>query len=96
VFVSIAVRRLRHPVVEAFASGVPVLASNTTSLPEVAAGAAVEVDPLDTGAIGDAMLALAQQPALRARCIAAGRARAAQLTWAATARATAAVYRSLL
>jgi len=84
------------PVLEAFASGVPVVASNTTSLPEVAGGAALEVDPLDSGAIGAAMLALVQQPALRAQCIAAGRVRAAELTWAATARATAAVYRSLL
>jgi glycosyltransferase involved in cell wall biosynthesis len=48
------------PVVEAFASGVPVVASNTTSLPEVTAGAALDVDPLDTGAIADAMLALAR------------------------------------
>lgn len=84
------------PVVEAFACGVPVVASNTTSLPEVSAGAAVEVDPLDTGAIADAMLALVRQPRLRARCIAAGRARAAQLTWSATARQTATVYRRLL
>jgi glycosyltransferase involved in cell wall biosynthesis len=84
------------PVVEAFASNVPVVSSNTTSLPEVAQGAALEVDPLDTGAIADAMLALVRQPALRARCIAAGRARATQLTWDATARLTADVYRSLL
>jgi alpha-1,3-rhamnosyl/mannosyltransferase len=84
------------PVVEAFASNVPVVASNTTSLPEVTQGAALEVDPLDTGAIADAMLALVSQPALRARCAAAGRARATQLTWDATARMTAAVYRSLL
>jgi alpha-1,3-rhamnosyl/mannosyltransferase len=84
------------PVVEAFAAGVPVLASNTTSLPEVTLGAALDVDPLDTGAIADAMLTLARDEAVRARCIAAGRARAAQLTWAATARQTAAVYRSLL
>jgi len=84
------------PMVEAFASGVPVVAANTTSLPEVAAGAALEVDPLDTGAIMDAMQALARDPALRARCIGAGRVRAARLTWSATARQTAAVYRSLL
>jgi alpha-1,3-rhamnosyl/mannosyltransferase len=84
------------PVVEAFASGVPVVASNTTSLPEVTAGAALDVDPLDTGAIADAMLTLAREPAARARCIAAGRARAAQLTWAETARQTAAVYRALV
>jgi glycosyltransferase involved in cell wall biosynthesis len=84
------------PVVEAFASGVPVVASNTTSLPEVTQGAALEVDPLDSGAISDAMLALARDAGLRARCIAAGRARAFELTWKATAQQTAAVYRSLL
>lgn len=84
------------PVVEAFAAGVPVVSSNLTSLPEVSAGAALEVDPLDAGAIQAAMLALVREPALRARCITAGRARAAQLTWNATARQTAAVYRSLI
>ena len=84
------------PLVEAFASGVPVVASNTTSLPEVSAGAALEVDPLSAGAIGAAMLALARDAALRARCIEAGRRRAAQLSWRATAALTAAVYHSVL
>lgn len=84
------------PVVEAFASGVPVVASNSSSLPEVCAGAALEVDPQDTGALGAAMLALVRDEALRARCIALGRARAAGLTWQATAEQTAAVYRAAL
>jgi alpha-1,3-rhamnosyl/mannosyltransferase len=84
------------PVLEAFASSVPVVVSNATSLPEVAGGAALEVDPLDTNAIAEAMLALAQDGAVRERCIAAGRARAAQFTWDETARRTAAVYRSLI
>ena len=84
------------PVVEAFASNVPVVTSNVSSLPEVSQGAALEVDPLDAGAIGAAMLALVRDDALRARCVAAGRARAEQLTWHATAQQTAAVYRALL
>lgn len=84
------------PVVEAFASGVPVVASNTTSLPEVTQGAALDVDPLDSGAIGEAMLALVRDDALRARCTAAGRARAQQLTWRHTAVQTAAVYHTVL
>lgn len=84
------------PVVEAFASGVPVVASNSSSLPEVSRGAALEVDPWDSGAIGEAMRALATDESLRTRCIAAGRARASQLTWHATALQTAAVYRAVL
>lgn len=84
------------PVVEAFASGVPVVASNTSSLPEVTQGAAVEVDPLDAGAIGAAMLALVQDGALRDRCIALGYARARELTWRQTAALTAAVYHTVL
>lgn len=84
------------PVVEAFASGVPVLASNTSSLPEVTQGAALEVDPASVGDIGAAMLALVREDALRERCIAAGRRRAAQLTWRDTAMRTAAVYHAVL
>lgn len=84
------------PVVEAFAAGVPVVASNTSSLPEVSRGAALEIDPLSSGEIGAAMLALVRDDALRGRCIEAGRRRAEQLTWRETARQTAAVYRAVL
>lgn len=84
------------PVVEAFASRVPVVASNASSLPEVTQGAALEVDPLDTGALAAALKTLALDARERARCIAAGRARAEQLTWHATARQTAEVYRAVL
>jgi glycosyltransferase involved in cell wall biosynthesis len=44
----------------------------------------------------DAMLALVRDEALRARCVAAGLARAGELTWRATALQTAAVYRAVL
>lgn len=84
------------PVVEAMGAGVPVVTSNSSSLPEVSQGAALEVDPLEVGAIAAAMRALIDEPALRARCIAAGLARAAMLTWRETARQTAAVYHHVL
>ncbi len=44
------------PVLEAMAAGVPVVTSATSSLPEVAGGAAVLVDPLDVGSIGDGLV----------------------------------------
>ncbi|MBC7500139.1 MAG: glycosyltransferase family 4 protein [Herminiimonas sp.] len=84
------------PVTEAFASGIPVLTSNTTSLPEVSQGAALEIDPLSVADISLAMQSLAQDDLLRARCVAAGRRRAAQLTWQSTAEQTVAVYRAAL
>jgi alpha-1,3-rhamnosyl/mannosyltransferase len=84
------------PVVEAFASGVPVLASNTSSLPEVCNGAALEVNPLSVPDIAAGMLALLRDQALRSRCIDAGKARARELTWRHTAQRTAGVYHSVL
>ncbi|MHA4868065.1 glycosyltransferase family 4 protein [Duganella sp. PWIR1] len=84
------------PLVEAFASGVPVACSNTTSLPEVAGGAALEFDPLSVGDITAAMTTLARDDAARARCIAAGHRRALELTWDEAARRTVAVYHQAL
>lgn len=84
------------PVLEAFACGVPVITSNATSLPEVSQGAALELNPLDVGAIGEAMQLMARDEALRARCIAAGYKRASDLSWQQAAAGTAAVYRQVL
>jgi glycosyltransferase involved in cell wall biosynthesis len=84
------------PIVEAFACGIPVVASNTTSLPEVSKGAALEVNPLSVSEIGAAMSSLIRDDALRRFCINAGYERAAQLTWRHTAELTAAVYHSVL
>ncbi|MBP1207337.1 alpha-1,3-rhamnosyl/mannosyltransferase [Duganella sp. 1411] len=84
------------PLVEAFASGVPVATSNATSLPEVALGAALEFDPLSVPEMSAAMTAIARDDALRQRLVAAGRRRALELTWDEAARRTAAVYHDVL
>jgi len=84
------------PLLEAFASGVPVACSGTTSLPEVAQGAALEFDPLSVGEITAAMTTLARDDTVRARCIAAGRRRALELTWDEAARRSVAVYHEVL
>jgi alpha-1,3-rhamnosyl/mannosyltransferase len=81
------------PVVEAFAAGVPVITSNTTSLPEVSQGAALEVDPLSLDEISAAMLSLVRDDSVRLACIEKGWQRVAQLSWQQTAAQTAAVYR---
>lgn len=69
------------PVLEAQACGTPVLAANTSSLPEVAGDAALLVDPLDTEAIAAGLLRLVDDAALRGRLRAAGFANLARFSW---------------
>lgn len=68
------------PIVEAFASGVPVVTSNVSSLPEVSAGCAVEVDPWDTNAIAGAIKMTLSDDVLRARNVQMGLERAKEFT----------------
>jgi alpha-1,3-rhamnosyl/mannosyltransferase len=65
-------------------------------LAELAQGAALEADPLSAPDWTAAMHAIVRDEPSRARCIGAGQRRALQLTWAETARRTAAVYQSIL
>jgi alpha-1,3-rhamnosyl/mannosyltransferase len=80
------------PVLDAFACRVPVLAGDRTSIPEVAAGAALLVDPADEGAIGQGMKRLLTDPALRAGLVERGTARGAEFRWERTAAAVATVF----
>jgi glycosyltransferase involved in cell wall biosynthesis len=73
------------PVAEAFAHGTPVLCSAVPSLSEVAAGAALLADPRDEQAMARAMIRIHRDADLRQRLHAAGLARAAALTPAASA-----------
>jgi alpha-1,3-rhamnosyl/mannosyltransferase len=84
------------PVIEAFAAQCPVIASNTTSLPEVTGDAAWAVDPLDVDSIRAAMIDVLSNDSLRAKRIALGLERARQYTWHECARQTLAVYRKVL
>lgn len=83
------------PVLEAFASGVPVLTSNISSLPEVSGGAALEVDPFAVEGIAEGLRALLDDAALRARHAALGQRRAQAFSWKLCAEQTIAVYRQL-
>jgi glycosyltransferase involved in cell wall biosynthesis len=81
------------PVVEAMACGTPVITSNTSSLAEIATGAAETVDPYDVNAIAAAMLRLARDPGWRAELAALGLLRAQRFSWSRSAREMLAVYR---
>lgn len=73
------------PVLEALASGVPVVTSNTTSLPEVAGDAAWLVAPQDVAALHQALATLLAEPARAQAQAQAGLAQAARFRWPAAA-----------
>jgi glycosyltransferase involved in cell wall biosynthesis len=84
------------PVLEAMARGVPVACSSRGSLAEVAGSAARLFDPESTRAIAEAIESLLDDPAEADRLRAAGRERAQQFSWRATARGTLASYDRVL
>ena len=88
------------PLLEAMACGVPVISSDASSLPEVAATGgeptALLLPPGDEAAWSAAMLRLLTDETARQRLITAGVAQAARFTWQAAARQLAALYERLL
>jgi glycosyltransferase involved in cell wall biosynthesis len=76
------------PVLEAGACGVPVITSNTSSLPEVAGDAALLVDPHDVDAIAEAMHRLVTDEALRIELSRRGLANVQRFSWEKCARET--------
>ncbi|MCU0723876.1 MAG: glycosyltransferase family 4 protein [Planctomycetes bacterium] len=81
------------PPLEGFACGVPVVASNAASIPEVVGDAALLADPRDAGAFRAAIARVLDEPALRADLVARGRRRLEAFSWERTARATVEAYR---
>ena len=75
------------PPLEAMACGTPVIASNTSSLPEVLGDAALIVDPLDLERLACTMLTVLQDTELCAGLSVRGRKRTDAFSWQATARA---------
>jgi glycosyltransferase involved in cell wall biosynthesis len=80
------------PILEAMASGTPVLASDRASCTEVAAGHAVIVDPQDIDALAAGIGETLQVSAARRD---AARAHAASKTWERTARETLAIWKEV-
>jgi glycosyltransferase involved in cell wall biosynthesis len=73
-------------VLEAMASGVPVITSNTSSLPEVAGDAGLLVDPTNDDEIAQAVYSICTDMFLREEKIKRGLARARLFSWDACAR----------
>lgn len=80
------------PTVEAMRCGTPVLASDTSSFPEVVGDAGVLISPREENLWADTMLALLRDPERRATMAAAGKTRADMFSWARTAAETYRVY----
>jgi glycosyltransferase involved in cell wall biosynthesis len=76
------------PVIEAMHCGTPVIASNTSSLPELVGETGLLVDPLDVKAISAAMDVLTWNVELRNRLTEKGYAQAAKFTWRTAAEQT--------
>jgi glycosyltransferase involved in cell wall biosynthesis len=83
------------PVLEAMASGTPVIASRAASIPEVLGESGLLLDPDDRAAWTDAIVRVLNDEPLRADLRARGMARAATFTWARTARMTCDVYQRI-
>jgi len=73
------------PVLEAINCDVPVIASNNTSLPEVAGDAALLVDPFSVESICNAMLVISRDESKRRGLIEAGKLRREVFSWDRTA-----------
>ena len=76
------------PVLEAMASGVPVVAGDRTALPETCGDAAILVDPMDSTALADALAIAATDEDTRERLVRVGLERASAFTWERSAELT--------
>lgn len=74
------------PIVEAMKCDIPVIASNVTSLPEIAGDAALFAAPESPGSIRDAMIRIVREEGLREGLIRKGRLRRELFSWDDTAR----------
>ena len=83
------------PILEAMACGTPVVASNVSSLPEVAGDAGLLVNPQDVDALTNAMYKVLTDDKLKESLIDKGLERAKFFSWEKTARETLEVYKEV-
>jgi glycosyltransferase involved in cell wall biosynthesis len=78
-----------NPLVEAMASGAPVVTSRSTAMPEIVGEGAVLFDPLNASDMAEKVLQLLDDPAFAARIASLGKKRSEAFSWAKTAQETA-------
>lgn len=83
-------------VLESMAVGTPVVASNKSALPEVAADAAMFVDPYNTIEMADAIKKIIDKPRFKNKLVRAGKERAAQFRWEESVKKLVEVYHEIL
>ena len=84
------------PVLEAMASGTPVILTSASAMPEVAADAGNYIQPDDPDSLRDAMTRLIEDPTHWQACRAAGLHRAKLFSWERCAKVTARAYRQAM
>jgi glycosyltransferase involved in cell wall biosynthesis len=82
-------------ILEAMASGTPVITSNVSSLPEVVGGAAIAVNPMDVEAMVEAAQRIKQDPLYRQHLVDQGLLRARCFSWEKTAKQVAEIYENI-
>ncbi|WP_163716255.1 glycosyltransferase family 4 protein [Mangrovibacterium lignilyticum] len=73
------------PVIEGMSAGIPVICSNTTSLPEVGGHAVLYADPFAVSQIKEAMIRIAEEDGLRETLILKGQKQQQKFSWDKTA-----------
>ena len=84
------------PPLEAMASGVPVIASNTTSIPEVVGDAGILLNPLDVDGFYETMKSMFESPELRKSYSKKSLSRSSLFSWNKCAQETIGVYKKVL
>jgi alpha-1,3-rhamnosyl/mannosyltransferase len=84
------------PVLEAFAAGIPVVTSNSSSLPEVCGEAAIMVAPSDIEAIAESMIRILHETNLALNLKKRGLVRASAYSWEKTLKHTLLVYQKVI
>jgi glycosyltransferase involved in cell wall biosynthesis len=84
------------PLLEAFSCGCPVVASNTSSLPEIGGNAALYFDPRDPGSLVHALESVMTDDQVREIFVRKGLLRVNEFSWEKTAQDTKKVYENVL